>query len=464
VGRDEFVARLLEHRARFAAKSPGVQLVVKTLRPQHGRDLEGQWEGLAVLRLFGEAQPGQPCEVLVNLSYEVVRPTRERLAKPGWLRAAGVRQSLVGRASRFLMADVTRERGLDPSRLHDNWKEHPDSPSSRLIASGGVFVCDFDRDGVLDLLITDISGYTLYQGGRNGQFRDVTKEMGLPHINPNEAGLSGVACWIDIDGDGWEDLLLGGRVFRNMGGKRFEDYTARTRLALPRDTVSLVVADYDGDGLLDLYATRTGMGKSGSWLSEWSSQDAGNRLFRNLGDWQFEDVTKKSNAAAGRRSTFTAVWLDANNDGRPDLHVINEFGNGVLLVNQGDGTFREQALGPGPVDFGSMGVAAGDVDNDGNIDIYCANMYSKAGTRVISNLPNGAYPAAVMAKLRRFVAGSQLHMNKGGLRFEQVGSPMQVNAVGWAYGPVLADLDNDGWLDLFATAGQISRDRSKPDG
>ena len=69
-----------------------------------------------------------------------------------------------------------------------------------------------------------------------------------------------------------------------------------------------------------------------------------------------------------------------------------------------------------------------------------------------------------MAKIRRFVAGSQLHLNKGGLKFEQAGAKKQVAAVGWAYGAALADLNNDGFLDIYATAGYISRDRTKPDG
>jgi hypothetical protein len=464
VSRGEFVAQLLEYRRSFTDKPPNVQFVLKTLLPKLSGDTDGAWEGLAQLRLHGESSSGKPCEIMIILSYEVVRPAKAALARPGWFRAAGLRQSLVAHASHYLMAEVAQQRGLNPALFHDNWLEDPKSASSQMIATGGVFVCDFDRDGILDVLITDVNRYALYRGQPDGQFVDVTADVGLPTTPANVNMLSGVACWIDIDGDGWEDLILAGNVYRNVGGKKFEDYTHRTNLRLPSDIISLVVADYDRDGKLDLYATRLGSGSARSWLDGRSGPDAGNRLYHNEGGWQFEDVTGKSGASGGFRSCFTAAWLDANNDGWPDLHVINEFGDGVLLENRGDGTFREHALGSGPVDFGTMGVAAGDVDNDGNIDLYCANMYSKAGSRIIGNLPSGAYDRELTARLRRFVAGSQLHLNKGGFHFDQVGEKMQVHAVGWAYGPVLADLDNDGWLDIYATSGQISRDRDKPDG
>jgi hypothetical protein len=275
---------------------------------------------------------------------------------------------------------------------------------------------------------------------------------------------STVAAWVDIDGDGWEDLILGGRIFRNETGQRFVDYTARSNLRLPLDASGIVVADYDRDGKLDLFVTRSTRPGGQSWLEGRSSDPKGNYLFRNLGDWQFKDMTKISRAGGGRRSTFSAAWLDANNDGWPDVHVINEFGDGVLLINNHDGTFSEQPLADRPADFGSMGIAVGDINNDGNIDIYCANMYSKAGSRVIGNLAPDSYSPAVQEKMRRFVAGSQLHLNKGGMKFEQVGKKMQVAAVGWAYGACLADLDNDGWLDIYATAGYFSRDRNEPDG
>jgi HEAT repeat protein len=452
--RDAFVARLLEFRKPFAG-TPGVKFALMTLGPKVRGQLDGAWEGTAQLRLFGEHAPGAPAEAVVVLRYEIPRPTAETLARPGWLRAAGVQQVLQARAPHYLFAEVAQQRGLDTARLHDNWK------SDRIeTAPGGVYVCDFDRDGILDVLITDVTGNALYRGRPDGTFEDVTERCGLPRQSVGGV----VAAWVDIDGDGWDDLILARRVYRNEAGQHFTDYTGRCNLHLPADATGVVVADYDRDGRLDLYATRPGRAAGKSWLDSRSGESHGNYLYRNKGDWQFEDVTRASGALGGHRSTFTAAWLDANNDGWPDLYVPNEFGDGVLLVNERDGTFSEHPLADRPADFGSMGLAVGDVDNDGNIDIYSANMYSKAGARVIGNLAPDAYPPAVLEKMRRFVAGSQLHLNKGGLKFEQVGKAMQVAGVGWAYGACLADLDNDGWLDIYATCGFISKDRNEPDG
>ncbi|HZU35768.1 MAG TPA: VCBS repeat-containing protein, partial [Gemmataceae bacterium] len=222
---------------------------------------------------------------------------------------------------------------------------------------------------------------------------------------------------------------------------------------------------FDCDGKLDFYVTRPGTGKADSWLSgKAGDRMKQNQLWRNRGHWQFENVTARSGTSGDNRSTFTAAWLDADNDGWPDLYVINEFGNGVLYRNRHDGTFEAHELFNGPIDFGSMGLIAGDIDNDGNIDLYLGNMYSKAGNRVIGNLKSGIYPDNITAKIRTYVTGSQLWRNRGGLKFEPQGQHFQVNSVGWSYGPALVDLDNDGYLDIYATCGFVSHARNEPDG
>jgi hypothetical protein len=453
-----FVARLLEFRRGFG-QTPRVKLSLMALTPTARTDFNSLWNGTCLLRMWGEKDRGQPREVVLHMHYRVARPSAEGFARGGWLHFAAITQSLVAEATRPLMREVAAQRGIDTWAFHDNWLF-----GGKRSVTGGVYLGDYDRDGRIDMLVTDVNAFVLYRGLEDGKFLDVTTEVGLPKHNRRLLESSGTAAFADLDGDGWDDLVLTDQVFRNEEGRTFALVSPLSNLRLsPRDA-GIAVADFDRDGRLDLYVTTTGLGETDSWLSGRGGGASSNRLLHNLGHWQFEDVTASSGASGGNRSTFTAVWLDADNDGWPDLYVPNEFGNGVLLVNRRDGTFHQHALVDHPADFGTMGITCGDLDNDGQIDIYAANMYSKAGNRVIGNLRSGSYPPEIMATMRTFSTGSQLHHNRGGLRFEQLGARWQVADVGWAYGAALADLDNDGWLDLAATCGYISQDRSKPDG
>lgn len=471
-----FLARLMAYRALFSSnKPPKVKLALMGLAPEKRGDTNGFWRGTCQLRMWGETVSSGPGEVVLYLAFRTAQPTEEALAQGKWLHACSLTQSQVAQAPAYLMREVTAERGIDARDFHDNWPTHGTKTNT-----GGVYLCDYDRDGILDVLITDLNRHALYKGLPGGKFQDVTTEVGLPLALLDLPGLAVMAVFVDMDGDGWEDLILGNRIYRNEGGRYFSDYTDRTNLRLPRDAAGIAIADFDRDGRVDLYVTRPGKDKADSWLEGKSGDPKGNQLWRNLGNWQFEDVTISSGTDGGHRSTGTAVWLDANNDGWPDLYVINEFGNGVLLLNQGNGTFREQFLAKGPGDFGSMGVTCGDIDNDGNIDLYVANMYSKAGNRVIGNLKPDTYPPDIMATMRQFVAGSQLYRNLGTEKgvgtlsggkgpdtffgFEPLAKQYQVAAIGWAYGAALVDLDNDGWLDLYTTCGFISQSRTEPDG
>src|SRR5262249_19715556 len=162
------------------------------------------------------------------------------------------------------------------------------------------YLCDYDRDGILDMLIIDITGYVLYHGRPGGKFEDVTLSMGLLGITPAQSGSKLLAAFADLDGDGWEDLLLDDRLYRNDGGRGFVDVTARTNLHLPPDANGVAVADFDRDGRLDLYVTRPGQGKTDSWIEGRSGNTDGNHLWRNLGDWRFEDVTAASGTGGDR--------------------------------------------------------------------------------------------------------------------------------------------------------------------
>src|SRR5262249_53015362 len=153
------------------------KIALMKLRPTEEKNQDGPWEGTGQLRITGEKEPGKPAEVVVYLKYRTVRPTKEAMAKGGWLLACGITQSQVGSAQHYLMRECAAERGLEPHRFHDNWKAGTHDP-----ITGGVFLCDYDRDGIIDVLVTDLTGYYLYKGLPGGKFRNVTREVGLPEI------------------------------------------------------------------------------------------------------------------------------------------------------------------------------------------------------------------------------------------------------------------------------------------
>jgi hypothetical protein len=457
-----FAKHLLEQRQRFQ-QEPTVELKLVEFAPVTREDMDGRWRGTCKLQLAGRGPEGGPLEVFMELEFVCLRVADVETIQEdsGWIESMKLLEGFEATAAHDLLVDVAKERGIDAGRFWDNWK-HP--PAEGTVVSGGVFVEDFDGDGRLDILVADFNTLALFRARADGQFEDITVAAGL---SPRAKRISNVAI-ADFDNDSHPDLLLEHRPFRNLGGARFQEVTSSSNLRVgnQRYVVGYTVTDFDKDGLADLYVARSwgpaGRNGKNSWLD--GPGGPGNMLLRNKGDWQFEDVSKTANALAGRRSVFTTAWLDANTDGWPDVYVINEFGGGVLLVNQGDGTFKERFLTEAWNDFGSMGLAVADVNNDGHVDLYTANMYSKSGRRIVGNLASNAYAPDVMAKMKRFFPGSELYMNQGGLQFEAKGKAMGVRAVGWAYGPAFADLDNDGFLDLYATSGFVTIDNGEPDG
>ncbi len=456
----QFVKYVMDLRSHFA---PGVfvEMALKSFAPVQREKIEGGWRGGCMLRLAGRRADGAPAEIMSNLDLELARvPETDVIAtEAGWVESLRFTDAQEAVAKGDLMAEVAKERGIDRSVFQDNWTE---PLANRVVVTGGIYVADVDDDGWEDFLITDRKGLFLFRNEGAGRFIDVTEKAGLPR----HQGLIANAVFGDFDGDGLVDLLLDGRAFRNTGQFHFQEVTNATRF-LFGSALGLTVGDYDKDGRLDIYVARSNGEKGGrytknSWID--GPGGPGNQLWHNLGNWQFEEVAQKANAQAGRRSSFTAAWLDANSDGWPDIYAINEFGGGVLLMNQGNGTFKERPLIDDAGDFGSMGMAVGDYDNDGNIDIYTANMSSKSGRRVMENLPAGSYSPEVFAKMKRFVTGSEMYHNSGGLKFARVGAALRVRAVGWAYGAAFVDLDNDGWPDLYGTCGFMSVNKEEPDG
>lgn len=368
-------------------------------------------------------------------------------------------------SSDTLFAEVTTQYGLDRISLSDNWMCEPGTQPDTYTSQ--VAVEDFDRDGYLDIAISSWQGEQYLLRSKEGHsFEDVTARMGLP--SKRLFSTTTFSTWIDYDNDGYPDLLIGKHLYRNEKGKRFRRAMA-TGLKFDAATMGAVVADYDCDGWLDLYVLNhlgESNGKTIGFVGDNNISGVKNQLWRNLGNGTFQDVTDAAGVDGDSRHSFAAAWFFANEDRYPDLYLVNDFGRNCLFINRGDGSFDDVTEAAAVGDFAnSMGVATGDLDNDGTAEIYVANMFSKMGRRIISNVDASDYPDGVFDGIEGSCSGSHLYQRSNSdTTYREISVEQGVNEIGWAYGPVFADFDADGLLDIYATSGFISVDRNKPDG
>jgi hypothetical protein len=227
---------------------------------------------------------------------------------------------------------------------------------------------------------------------------------------------------------------------------------------------SLAVADYDRDGLLDLYVCSYGkdfsnFGEEGvpfPWYD--ANNGAANSLWRQVGQWQWNNVTQETDLDANNRKySYAASWDDIDDDGWPDLYVANDFGRNNLYKNQ-KGKFSDIAIKAG-ADDPSPGMACswGDVNGDGHMDIHVSNMFSGAGNRITTQPRYKAGSSAeVLAGHQRFARGNSLLLNRGNGTFSDLSEPCQITLGRWAWGNQMADINNDGLVDLLTGNGFLT--------
>ncbi|MEM8734548.1 MAG: VCBS repeat-containing protein [Planctomycetota bacterium] len=427
-------------------------------------DPELGWTVQALLSATGVAANGTQLEHYSHHELTCRFSSDKEIQQPSMLQSWVVKDVTDRASPGFLMEEVTQQFGLDRAPIRDNWSLQEQSLEQYHFQ---LAVADFEQDGFLDIAIATDKGKPILLRSEDGiRFVNATEGSGLTEWDPKSESF--LATVIDFDNDSYPDLLLGNRLFRNQQGRGLEDWTANSGLSINRSPSGCVVADYDADGFLDLYFLYTSGERDRDKAIPWVGDDqsgAENSLWRNTGKGSFQNVTTETKAGGGRRHTFAAAWLYLGEDHFPDLYIANDFGENVLLENTGDGVFRDVTSESQTGDFAtSMGVAAGDIDNDGDTDLYVANMYSKMGRRIIDHVSESDYPPDVYKGILGACAGNRLYRNNGDDSFGDLSLFAGVNSVGWAHAPCIVDINGDGWLDLYSTAGFSSRDRRKPDG
>ena len=331
----------------------------------------------------------------------------------------------------------------------------------------GVSFGDIDDDGFDDLYVCQPAGLPnrLYRNRGDGTFEDITESSGVGVLENTACAL-----FADFDNDGRQDLIVvrttGPLLFVNQGNGKFRQRPDAFQFAQPpRGTFTgAAVADYDRDGWLDiyfclyLYYQGTGQYK---YPSPYFDAENGppNFLMRNQRDGTFRDVTSETGLNQNNtRYSFCCGWNDYDKDGWPDLYVVNDFGRKNLYHNNGDGTFTDLAPQAGVEDVGAgMSVCWLDYNNDGAEDLYIADMWTAAGTRISTqDIFQKDIPEEVRAFYRKHARGNSLFRATGKGTFQDTGAVAGVEMGRWAWSSDAWDFDHDGFPDLYIANGMVS--------
>jgi len=366
-----------------------------------------------------------------------------------------------------IFMDIARQAGLT------SWHHTAGTPQKRFIldAKGsGVALLDYDNDGWLDIYLVNGSTYNaldgketpphaaLFHNNHDGTFTDVAAKAGVT----NDRWGYGVVV-ADYDNDGWPDIYVTNfgknRLYHNNHDGTFTDVAEKARVALGTWSTGATFGDYDGDGRLDLFVAgylqfdvKNPPVPGSSSINSSSCQYHGtpvmcgprglkgerDHLFRNNGDGTFTDVSDKLGVSdPNRYYGLGALFVDVNNDGRPDLVVANDSTPNYLYINKGNGTFSDMsflggyALNADGHEMANMGIAAGDYENTGFVDLVNTT-FSDDNDVVFKNDGTGSF---------------------ADVSYETNVAQATIPFVG--FGDGFLDYDNDGWKDLLIVNGHV---------
>ncbi|HVN78134.1 MAG TPA: VCBS repeat-containing protein, partial [Terriglobia bacterium] len=377
---------------------------------------------------------------------------RPDFGKPGSSAPAGKVQKFP-----VQFTDITGQAGI---RFRHNNGAFGKKYLPETMGAGCAFL-DYNNDGWQDILLIngmDWRGHrrgpsypALYRNNKNGTFTDVTREAGLAV----EMYGMGVAVG-DYDNDGFEDIYISclgpGHLFHNLGNGRFVDVTQKAKITNSDFASSCAWLDYDKDGRLDLFICNyvqwsvetdifcTLDGTSKSYCTPESYKGVSSRLYHNLGDGTFEDVTQKAGLLDPTSKSLGVAVLDCNNDGWPDLLIANDTQPNKLYVNNQNGTFSERGVTAGIAYSedgtvrGAMGVDSGDYDGSGLASLVIGN-FSNEMLNLYHNEGNGLF-----------------------LDEAPTSTVGQSSLLTLAFGCFFFDVDLDGRTDIFVADGHVETD------
>lgn len=332
----------------------------------------------------------------------------------------------------------------------------------------GVAAADVDGDGLTDLFfVSQLGSNGLFRNKGDGTFEDITEIAGV--AISDVVGVA--AAFADIDNDGDPDLFLstvreGNRLLENDGSGKFRDISSAAGVTHKRHSSGAVFFDYDRDGLLDLFVTNVGVyttdekGPGDYWIGypdAFSGQLKPERfetsvLYHNAGGNRFEDVTEAmgllDNSWSGDASP-----IDANEDGWPDLYLLNMQGHDEYYENnQGKGFVKKSRELFPATPWGAMGITVFDYNNDGHMDIYLTDMHTDM-VQVLDwkdekNKMPSHYPLDFLATDGNHVMGNALFRANGDGTFTEVSEDTGAENF-WPWGLSYGDFNADGFQDVF---------------
>lgn len=348
-----------------------------------------------------------------------------------------------------------------------------------LYNGAGIGAGDLNNDGLTDLVFAGnlvTSGIYLNEG--NLRFRDITSSF---TSFSNDQWYSGVAI-ADVNSDGWPDVFLTStsmsskRVRKNRlwinngpdekGNLFFTEESEKYGIAGNDYSVAAAFLDFDLDGNIDLYVMNNVINQeiTSAYRPKITDGTSPNndRLYRNNGDGTFSDVSIKAGIVIEGFGTGLAV-SDINKDGWPDIFVSNDMlSNDLLYINQGDGTFHNEAARYLSYQSrASKGNDIADVNNDGLPDILSLDMMPddyQTLKRTVNGFNYLHYAGDEEFGFEHQYMRNMLHLhngfnNDGMIPFSEIGQFAGISATDWSWSPLFADLDNDGDKDLFVTNG-----------